>query len=176
MNLSEEILKEHSKKNTIRIVSYIGNDKKRFNDLLTIFLKGDYLLAQRSSWILSYCAIANPSFLKPHFKQLIKKIKEPNIHDAVKRNLVKIWAETPIPEKYYGEIYDICFGYLRSISEPVAIKIHSMTICQKITAIYPELQLELKITIEDMMPFGAGGIIARGKKVLRNLENNQFFK
>ena len=41
MNLKEEILKEHSKKQCDAIVKYIGNDKKRFAELMKLFLKAN---------------------------------------------------------------------------------------------------------------------------------------
>lgn len=169
MELRKEILREHTKTNTMKIVKYIGNDVSRFKNLMHLFLKGEYRITQRSSWIVSYCSISNPDFIKPYFKQMISKLREKNIHDAVKRNTVKIWSEIPIPEKYNGEIYEICYSFLHSIEEPLAIKVHSMSVLEKISRKYPDLRKELKITIEEMIPFGKPAIVARGKKVLKLL-------
>ncbi len=54
MNLESEILEEHSKRNTIRLAKWIGSDKKRFKELMKIFLKGEYRVTQRSAWILMH--------------------------------------------------------------------------------------------------------------------------
>jgi hypothetical protein len=169
VNIEEAILKEHSKKQTMLIVNFIGDDKVRFKLLMELFLKGEYRITQRASWVVSYCAIANPEFLKPYFKKLITKLKEPNIHDGVKRNIVKVFSEIELPEELLGEIYDICFHYLRAIDETIAVKAHSMTVLEKICIRYPELKTELVATIEDMIPFGSSGIVARAKKILNNL-------
>jgi hypothetical protein len=170
MNIEEDILHEHSKKQIMLIVNYVGNDSLRFKALMELFLKGEYRITQRSAWIVSYCVIANPDLIKPYFKKLLDKLNEPNIHDAVKRNIVKVFSEIDLPEKYFGEIYDICFHYLRSLDETIAVKAHSMSVLEKICIQYPELKNELIITLEEMIPFGSSGIVARAKKILKNLK------
>ncbi len=170
MNIEEALLKEHTKKNTMSIVNHIGDDKIFFKELMELFLKGEYRITQRASWVVSYCAIAHPKLIKPYFEKLIAKLKEPNVHDAIKRNIVKVFSEIELPENLYGEIYEICFGYLRSIDETIAVKVHSMTVIEKICHQFPELKHELILTIEDMIPSGSAGIRARAKMTLKNLK------
>jgi len=173
MDIKEAILKEHTKKNTMCIVNYIGDDKEYFKELMELFLKGEYRVTQRSAWVVSYCAIEHPQLIKPYFKKLLKKLKEPNIHTAVKRNIVKIFSEIDLPEDLCGEIYEICFSYLRSMDEDIAVKAHSMAVLEKICHKFPELKYELISTLEDMIPFGSAGIIARAKIVLKKLKKNE---
>jgi hypothetical protein len=170
MNIKEELLKEHSKAQTMRIVAFVGVDKKRFQELMQLFLNNEYRITQRAAWSVSYCAIAHPALIKPYMSELIAKLKEPNVHDAVKRNIVRIWEAIDIPDDNSGEIYDICFGYLRSLDEPIAVKAFSMTVLGKICRNYLELKEELKASIEDMMPFGSPAIVSRGKKLLKELQ------
>jgi hypothetical protein len=51
MNLRQQILKEHSKRNTDKIVSYIGNDPERFKILFDLFLNDESRVVQRSAWL-----------------------------------------------------------------------------------------------------------------------------
>ena len=169
MNIKEELLKEHSKNQTSKIVRYIGNDKTLFKELMELFFKEEYRVVQRAAWVVSCCGIKYPELIEPYFKKMLDKLKEPNIHNAVKRNIVKVWEEIEIPDELSGEVYDICFGYLQSLQEPIAVKAFSMTVLEKICLTYPELKNELKQTIEDMLPFGSAGIRARGKKILKHL-------
>ena len=60
MDLEAEILKEHSKRQAVRIASWIGTGKKRFRMLMDLFLKGEYRTTQRSTWIVNLCAEAHP--------------------------------------------------------------------------------------------------------------------
>jgi hypothetical protein len=50
MKLRETILKEHSKANCIRIVKWVGDDQKRFDELFSLFLNDEYRVVQRAAW------------------------------------------------------------------------------------------------------------------------------
>lgn len=172
MNLHQEILREHSKASVNKIIEYIGTDEDFFAELMQIFLKGDYITTQRSSWIVSECAEFYPFLIKPYFRNLIDKLHEPDIHDAVRRNIVRIWQFIEIPEEFMGEVYDICFRYLTG-NEAIAVVVFSMTVCLNITKYFPELKTELRVTIEDLLlkhQNGSAGINGRGKKVLAELK------
>ena len=41
MNLEAEILREHSKRQSVRIAKWVGSDKRRFKELMVLFLRGD---------------------------------------------------------------------------------------------------------------------------------------
>ena len=75
-----------------------------------------------------------------------------------------------IPDDLLGITADICFSFLNSCQEPVAIRAHSMTILYNIVKKYPELKEELKVSIEDQIPYGSAGIKNRGNKILKALE------
>ena len=172
MNLYQEILQEHSKENVKKITDYIGLDKDRFAELIQIFLKGDYITIQRSSWIVSECAETQPFLITPYFKNLIDKLHEPNIHPSARRNIVRIWQFVEIPDEFLGEIYDICFRYL-SGNEAIAVVVFSMTVCHNITKRIPELKPELYFMIEDVVQkhqFGSPAIKHRGNKILAKLK------
>ena len=172
MNIQEEISKEHSKTQVQKIARYIGADEILFAELIKIFLTGDVISTQRSSWILSECATVNPILISPYFKEFINKLHQTGIHDAAKRNIVRIWQEVPISEQYIGEIYDICLSYLTD-NEAVAIKAFAMTVCYNITRQIPELKPELHFIIENLLlkhQHGSAAIRSRGKKILAEMK------
>lgn len=171
MSIKEELLKAHSKAHTMRIVRMVGEDKKLFRELVDTFLEGEYRVTQRAAWPLCYCGLEHPELLKPYMRKLLDRLKEPGIHDAVKRNVVRIWAEVPIPGELSGEIYDLCFGYLRALEEPLAVKAFSITVLQKICKPYPELADELRITLEDMQEFAAPSTASRIRRALKELNS-----
>jgi len=115
MNLAEEILKEHSKKQCGKIVSWVGNDTAKFNELFNLFLDGEYRITQRAAWPLSYCIIAHPELMKNNFEKFIANLKKPALHDSVKRNSVRLLQAVNIPEEYEGDVMEICFRYLIAI-------------------------------------------------------------
>ena len=170
-DLRKEILKEHSKAQCTRIVKWIGNDQQRFDELFKLFLKDEYRVVQRAAWPLSYSVIAHPVFIKKHWAALVKNLEKPNLHVAVKRNSVRLLQELTIPEKYRGRIMNICFSYLESPGETLAVKVFSMTVLGKLARSYPEIIPELKLLIEDQLPNQTPGFKSRAKRVLQELQD-----
>ncbi len=88
---------------------------------------------------------------------------------AVKRNTLKILQFVDIPEDLLGITADICFRLLNDGKEPIAVKVFAMTVIFNIVKKYPELNEELKISIEEQMPFASAGFKSRGNKILKAL-------
>lgn len=169
MNILKELQKDFNKSTCDRIVAYIGDDPKRFSNLVDAFLNSEYRINQRAAWPLSYSVKKHPELIKPHLKKVITNLKKPKIHDAVKRNTVRFLQFIEIPRSLHGITLDHCFKLLQDKKEPIAIKVFSMSVLANLAKEYPELKGELIATIEDQMPYGSAGFIARGKKVLKQL-------
>ena len=169
MNIKAALLKEHSKEQKGRIVNYIGGDQKLFDKLMILFFDGPYRVTQRAAWVMSYCIDNHPKLITPHFDQLVANLRNTK-SDAVKRNILRNLQNLEIPDRLVGKVADACFKILASNQEPIAIKAFSMTVLYNITLKIPELQNELKLLIEDLIPYGSPGIKSRGLKLLKKLE------
>jgi hypothetical protein len=169
MDIRREILREHSKAQTNKIVKYVGKSPQRFKALVDVFLTGPYRATQRAAWPLAYCAENFPALVRPHLKAILGHLKKPGIHDAVKRNTVRLLQFIEIPEKYQGQVANICFQYLRDTREPVAIRVFSMTVLADIARHNPELNPEIVVLIEDQLPYASAAFHSRAKKVLKVL-------
>lgn len=167
MNLSQEILKEHSKKQCDKIVDWVGNDKNKFRELFNLFLNGEYRITQRAAWPLSYSAIAHPELMQNNFKKFIANLKKQGLHDSIKRNSVRLLQAVDIPEKYEGEVMEICFQYLASPSEAVAIKAFSLTVLKNLSKKYPEIIPEIRLLIEEQLPHQTAAFRSRAKLFMK---------
>src|ERR1043165_7337395 len=98
-NLREQILKEHSKAQCSKIVEWVDSSQQRFDELFNLFLNDEYRVVQRSAWPVSYCVIAHPVFITKNWNKLIKNLQKPNLHDAVKRNSIRLLQDIDIPKK-----------------------------------------------------------------------------
>lgn len=170
MDLKKEIFAEHSKPQTTRIVNYVGNNKKRFAELVKLFLGKDELISQRAGWPLSYCVEAHPELAKPYLKKFVKNLQQPGLHNAIKRNTIRLLQYIDVPTDILGELTNTCFAYLSDPKEAIAVKAFSMTVLLNIAKREPGLKNEIKLVIEGMMPHGSAGIKARGKRVLKEIE------
>ena len=167
MNLREEILKEHSKKQCNKIVEWVGSDTKKFNELFLLFLNGEYRVTQRAAWPLSYCAIAHPHLMEHNYKKLLDNLKKQNLHDSIKRNTVRLLQTAPIPKKHEGAVMEICFKYVESHDEAVAIKAFSLTVLGKLAKKYPEIISEIKLLIEEQLPHQSAAFKSRAKSFMK---------
>lgn len=169
MNIKTALLKEHSKRQCDAIVKWVDHDQKRFDELFGLFLHDEYRVVQRAAWPISYCVEKHPEFIKKHFAKLIKNLSRKGIHDAVKRNTVRLLQYVSIPEKFHGQVMDICFRYITSPAEAVAVKAFSMTVLQNLAKQYPEIVNELKLVIEERWDYETVAFKTRAKNLLKEL-------
>ena len=170
MDIKKELLKEHSKRQTTKIVNYIGNSPARFKALVRSFLDGPYRVTQRAAWPLSYCVREHPNLIKPHLKNILKMLDKKDAHVAVKRNIMRLLQDIEIPKQFYGALTDKCFT-LMDPKETIAVRVFSMTVLADIAKQEPDLKKELRIVIEDQLPYGSAGFLSRAKKVLKEINS-----
>jgi hypothetical protein len=166
MNLKQTLLEEHSKKQCDKIVSYIGNDKKLFAELMKLFFEGEYRVTQRAAWPVSYCVKNHPQLIDPFFKPLLNNLEKKGLHDAVKRNTVRLLQSVIVPKKFHGQLMNICFDFLQSNETAVAIKAFSLTILQNLSKQYPEIIPELKLIVQERWEHETQAFKIRARKII----------
>lgn len=168
MDLRAQVLSRHDKQNMLLIRDYIGNSEQRFARLMRLFFSGEYRIQQRSSWAVMHCCAAHPELIRPYLEQMVRLLGQP-VHDAVKRNITRIFSRMTLPESLYGEAADQCFRLLGDPSSPVAIKVFSMRILEQITRSVPELAGELKLLIEENLAHSSAAFHSAARKTLKQL-------
>lgn len=166
MALRSEILKEHSKAQSLKIVAWVGHDKKRFDELLQLFMNDEYRVVQRAAWVLTLVADNEPQLIQPHLEVIVGKMNEPDAPVAVKRNVVRLLQHVPIPEKLHGTVMNSCFELLADPKETIAVRVFSMTVLANLSKTYPDIKQELKAIINDVLEQNAS---AGFKARVRNL-------
>lgn len=169
MDLRKQLLKEHSKENTAEIVGYVQDHPETVDELMDIFLNGTYRLIQRSAWVVGDLGRTNPEWIKPYIPQMIEHLKTPDLHVAVRRNTMRYLQEIEVDEVYWGDLLDVALKLLSQRDETVAVKVFSMTVAFNIIKHIPELKDELRMIIEDQLPYGTAGFKSRGQKTISAL-------
>jgi hypothetical protein len=170
MNLRATILKEHSKAQCNKIVSWVGKSQERFDELFELFLHDEYRVVQRAAWPVSYCVMAYPSFLNKHWPQFTRNLQKTNVHNAVKRNSIRLLQDIDIPKKYQGIIMNTCFQFLESPTEAIAVKVFSMSVLANLAKQHPGIIPELKYLMEEQQTYQTAAFKARVKLVLKQLK------
>jgi len=171
MDLKREILREHSKAMAHRIADYVGKNRNRFQLLTDIYFAGPYRITQRAAYPLGVCAERHPELIVPHLAKFISSLKQDGIHNAVKRNTLRMLQFIEIPRRYHATLISYCFAYLQNKQEPTAVKVFAMTVLSKIIRDQPDLQKELRIILEDNLPYASAGFLSRARKILRGVNS-----
>ncbi|RAV98023.1 hypothetical protein [Pseudochryseolinea flava] len=169
MNLTREILKEHGSKQAHKIARYASSSPLTFKLLIDTYLTGPYRVTQRASWPISIVGEAHPKLIRPHLKKLLDFMVRDDVHDAVKRNTMRVLQFVEIPKRNHAQVIDICFELLQSKREAVAIKCFAMTVLSRVIDDKPELQRELKIILEDQLPYSTAAFKSRATKLIKRL-------
>lgn len=167
MELLPEILREHSREQALKIARWIGNNPKRFEQLMLLFLQGEYRVVQRSAWIISMVAENHPALIAPHLHQMVKRLKDEGIPVAVKRNVIRVLQFIPIPEDLHGEVMNICFEFLSDPQETIAVRCFSITVLDNLAKAYPEIKQEILLIVSDQLQHSpSAGFKSRARRVL----------
>ncbi|MDO9374048.1 MAG: hypothetical protein Q7T76_06510 [Ferruginibacter sp.] len=171
-DLESEILREHSKRQCDNIATWVGNNPKRFDQLLQLVLKGMPVVQQRGSWPLSNVAIAHPELLTKSLEPLIANLQTTGLHNGIKRHTMRILEDMAIPENVEGDVMNICFNFLQSPTEAIAVKAICLTVLGKLARIYPEIIPEIKLLIEED-PHQTPALKSRATKLLKTFSKSK---
>ena len=169
MDLREQLLREHSKTNCLKVVKWVGNSPDRFRELIDLFLKDEYRVVQLAAWPVSYVAEAHPELIRKHLPRLIKNLARTDTHPAVRRNTIRLFQHIDIPKKFQGQVMHLCFEYISDPQEKAAVKAFSLTVLENLAELYPEIKPELKTIIEERWNTETPAFRSRAKKILKKL-------
>lgn len=165
MNIRDELLKEHSKRQTMKIVRYVGDDKERFAELMKLFLGPVYRTSQRAAWAVNYCVEHNKDLIKPYFSKLVQQLERDDVHVAVRRNVVRMLQFIDIPKRFEGRVFDACYNLLADPQETVAVRCFAMTVAAKLAKGKTELLGELRLIAAKYPQSMTAGLRARARRV-----------
>lgn len=169
MNLQEEILREHSKKQAENIAFWAMEEPHNFIELIELFFSNQKVLTQRAGYALSKCSDVNPKCMEAYLPRFLAFMNH-GIHSSVKRNALRVFELTnEIPEELEGELLDNCFKYLQNSHEEIAVKALSLTIAGKLCEKYPDLKNELKLVVEDQIEYSNPSFKVRVKRIFASL-------
>ena len=140
MLLNQLLLSKHNKSTTQQVINWVGNNQKKFDELMTIVCGSDTILAQRAAWAMSYIVVEQPLLIQAHILKLLKHIQG-KVHPALKRNTFRFLKEIELPEKFYSPTIDACFAIASNPKEPIAVICFALQTLVKITKKYCKLPL-----------------------------------
>jgi hypothetical protein len=168
MDLIEFLSIDSSRLNADLLVEKFEEDHGIFKTILDVMYQDTYPLSMRASRVVWLIAKKYPSFIYPYLPVFIKKMSHFKV-DGVRRNILAILADIPLPDIDMGLLFDACYNWLESEKEPVAIRGNAITILYKISEKEPELKAELIELFEAQLPCNSKGIETKIKDMLQKL-------
>lgn len=168
MDLKEALLKEHSLVQATKISSWALESKSNLKQLMQAFFGKEKTLVQRASWAASKAYDVKPELFDSYLPQLIACLEKP-IHGSVRRNSLRMMQTMQIPEEHQSKLIDTLFALLSDPKEESAVKAFAMTVAYNLVKQYPELGQELKIIIEDQLPYATPSFKSRAKRIINKL-------
>ena len=136
-----------------QLVKEVEKDPTIVKELVQLTLGEDQNLSMRASWALQHISFKHPRLVQKHIPSFIKFLKKEKQHTGAIRNVIRLFHEIEIPEKYCGELYDLCLNITKNATLPHGVRAFSITtlgiICQK----YPELKPEVDLVLSELSTF-----------------------
>lgn len=170
-SLKELLLRGNSRSYTDFVGSIAGQRRELVPQLWEIYLSMEEPVARRAAWILDTSSEKDDSIALPFLEQLIQQLGLFG-HDGLKRHGLRMIDRYPFPEGCTGTLTDICFRWLLSGSESVAVKMYCMLILYRISKTEPDILPELYDTIEFQMADSTPGVQSISQKMLREIDRD----
>lgn len=166
--VKDHILEANNKQVAHEITKRAIEDQQSFEALMQCFLSDNSRLCQCASNPLSKIGELKPQLLIPYYPNFLEQLERPK-HDAVVRNIFRIWQFVDIPEAYEGFIYDKSIAFLENPNNAIAIRVFAMTVASNIALKYPALIPEVVTLIELYFDNGSAGFKSRATKLLKKM-------
>jgi hypothetical protein len=166
MDIRQALMAEHSRRQTMAVVEFIGDDERRFAELMKLFFAGEYRLTQCAAGIMGYCVEQRPELIRPYLPKLLDCLKRDDMHDAVRRNVVRLLQYVEIPPRLAGKVYSHCVDLIDDAYQPVAVRAFALTVAARIAKSEPDLMKELRLIIRKHLPHTTAAFQKRARGIL----------
>jgi hypothetical protein len=166
MDIRQALMAIHSKRQAMAIVEFIGDDAQRFAELMKLFFAGEYRLTQCAAGIMGYCVERRPELIRPYLPKLLDCLGRDDMHNAVKRNVVRLLQYIEIPRRLAGKVYAHCVDLIDCGYEPVAVRAFALTAAARIARSEPDLMNELRLIVRKHLPHTTAAFHKRAREVL----------
>lgn len=170
MGVKEQLLLEHSKPQALRVAKLACKNAQSLKNLVQCYLSKDQHLAQRAAWSLLFVTQSKPALVQPYLQKILLHCTKPNLHDAVRRNGMRLLDYLEFPERLQGKIYATAMQLFTDKQQAIAVRVFAITSLVRIAKAHPELAAELILLIEsELEESPQKAFIARSKKLLPQL-------
>lgn len=175
MDIKAQLLATNSRINCEYIASAIGNDNKSFQQLLELIFNEPSPLPERASWVTDVVTDHFPKLINPHLNKIIQSLDK-QMHQGVKRILLKIIVKGEIPKKLMGKLLNTCYAWLLDSDETIGVRANALLVIFEISKSEPDIIPELVAVIHELSGQISIGFDSRARKILKSIKKRDFYR
>lgn len=169
MDIRTQLLKGNSRANAENVATYVGSNPGRFRILMQCMLDVDRRTGQLASHSVAIVCDTHPDLAVPYVGRLLGTLDAP-VHEAVQRNSIRIMQTCTLPKGLHGRITSVMFALIADPQRSIAQRAFAITVAMRMVQLYPELNQEMVLLLEDTLRVDPGPAIrSRAGKALKVL-------
>ncbi|MDR0874324.1 MAG: hypothetical protein LBN27_12820 [Prevotellaceae bacterium] len=150
------LLSSLSRRHTDQIALWATESDENFEELYQLIFAKDPKTAWRAAWAVEKVCERQPERLAPKLAEIIAALPHFR-HDGSKRSLLLVILRAPLPEPIPVELINLCFEWLVSPRESVAVQVNCLKVLDKIARREPDLQQEIALYLSgDLSEYSVG--------------------
>lgn len=166
---------EHSKAQADFIADIIIKEPSLLLELIDIVFQNKEPLSRRASWPLRKISDRNVKIFEPYVSDIISGLRKVE-SESIQRSLLALLINVKIPEEYHGEMLQYTSEILLNKGSSIAALIYSIDIFYKLSENEPDLLNELRIIMEELIPYGSAGVRSKCNKTIKKINKKHGLK
>jgi len=168
MNFEIRILARFPNDSLHEIQEEVLRNPLLLSELLPLLYHKNLTVAWRTAWILEKIQSKNPALFLQKTDELIGALPDFK-HQGSKRSVLKI-LENTFFEEYPVSLINLCFDWLLSPKETIAVRALCIKILQKVCLQEPDFVPELRLCLSELSSETSSGMRAIIRNTLKILE------
>jgi len=152
VDIKEILFNQPNRAKAVAVAEYIGDDAKKFDELMTLVFEHPGAVMVRTSWAMNFVLEKHHHMLDGYWRRIIDYIQT-DVHLAFARHIFRILGWIPLPQKYLGELTNLAFDYVSDPQKEVAVRSNSIVFLMRVIEQEPDLAPELKMILEDHLEY-----------------------
>jgi len=151
------------------ISGMVRKNPEMFMHLAQVVLHNTEPESRKAAWVIDTMTEEYPEMIQEDILVQFIDLLPAACHTALHRHILRMLDRSLIPPAKTGELLTLCFDYLTSPDEPVAVKVHAMNIIHTMARSEPGLLVELTGILELRREMEPPGFRNRAVKILQSI-------
>ncbi len=172
-SLEDYLINNLSSENIQQIRKSEKVNQQMVDTLWSIIKSNEHPQAWRGAWSLFHILSYKNNFelMRQHLNEIVELLPSFK-HNGQKREMMKVIQLFDARDIEMGTLIDICFEYLLSPKEALAVRVHAMQIIFDISEYEPDLKPELRGALEILAQETSPAIKGRSRMILKKLNKS----